>query len=122
MINLIILIAIIITGLILPKDKYYGDRSFLSICLLMIGSVLLASHLVAISLVSIEYNAFKASHEQLKVDLENSRKLNASYEKAAILKEIIHHNQIIVSNQVLNKNWFIDQYIDDRVDELKPIK
>lgn len=121
MINLIILAAIIIVSILTFNDKY-GEMRFVPFMSLFTSSALLVIHLISWLTVPISFDSFNARHNQLIIDLSSSREKSDPYERMAILQEITEHNQVIAENKQFNKNWFMDQYIDDRVESLETIK
>jgi len=121
MINLTILVTLIIVSILTFNDKY-GDLRFAPFMTLIVSSCLLVLHLISWLTVSISFDSFKAHQDQLIIDLAISREKSDHYERMAILQEITEHNQVIAENKQLNKNWFMDQYIDDRVESLETIK
>lgn len=54
--------------------------------------------------------------------LNNSRENGNELEVAAIVNNISKWNEELSQTQYENTLFFIDDYIDDRVDSLKPIK
>lgn len=121
MINLIAIVLLIIIGVVIAK-KSQTDWEFVGIVIAGLNIILLFIHVSTWAFVPVSFDRFVAKHNQLQIDLDNSRNSDDSYERVAILQVITRHNQVIAENKQLNKNWFYDQYIDDRVDSLKTIE
>lgn len=51
-----------------------------------------------------------------------SRKINNNLESAAILKNVMDFNLLLSEMKYNNKTFIIGQYVDDRVDNIEPIK
>lgn len=120
MITFIILIPMIIWGIYLFKKSY--DYEGLGLLLIIFGVTYLIIHSLAFGLKSYEYELFVVKREAFVESLNYARENKLEYESMAILKEITVWNQELAEAQYDNKTLFLDQYIDDRVETLKPIK
>lgn len=127
MTTLIVLIVLIALGLLLVKTASYSSYSrdvqdLLGVLLIIGSSVFLLVHLLAWSLVGYEYEKFAARRNAFNQTLQESRKSGNQYETAAIVKEVAGWNVELATEKYNNSTLFLDQYVDDRIEDLKPIK
>lgn len=98
------------------------DYDFLGI----MGSIIIGCGLflqiILISSTSYDYNMFVAKRNAFESTLLESRKSGNPYETAAIVKEVSEWNIKLAEHKYDNKNRFLGQYIDDRIETLTPIK
>lgn len=71
---------------------------------------------------SYAYNMIKLDRETFETSLNESRKNGNEFESAAILTEVIEFNSKLARKKYNNKNPFLGQYIDDRIENIKAIK
>ena len=122
--TLIILIILIGIGiyLIITRNEFFDYKEALGIIICVTFGVLLLIHLSAWSLKGRDYKLFVEKRNAFENTLKEARKNSNEYEIAAIVKYIAKWNIQLAAIQYDNKNWFLNQYIDNRFDELKPIK
>jgi len=119
MITLIILIVLIaIGGYLTTKWDYEG----LGIIMCAIFGLWLIMHSFCWGLVSYEYGLFVEKRNAFEQTLNEARNNGNEYETAAIVKEVAQWNQKLAEYKYDNKTIFFDQYIDDRIELLEPIK
>lgn len=126
MITLIIILVIICGSFYLV----YGYNSldfnemllFIGVTGGLIGILCLAAHLLTWGFVEHSYNVWVERRTAFELTLNNARETGNQYEVAAIVKEVANWNESLAENKYLNTHWFFDQYIDDRVKDLEPIK
>lgn len=119
MITLIILIVLIAAGVYLIAKTEYESLGALITTLL--GTYLFIHTLVYIT-VGYEYELFVQKRNSFEQTLHEARESGNKYEAAAIIKEIADWNQELAVKKYKNKTIFYDQYVDDRIECLKPIK
>ena len=119
MITLFILIALIaIGGYLTTKWNYELLGTFM--CLAF--GLLLILHSFALGIVSYEYELFVQKRNAFEQTLKNARENGNEYETAAIVKEVAQWNVELAEYKYDNKTLYFDQYIDDRIELLEPIK
>jgi len=64
----------------------------------------------------------KLDRETFETSLNESRKNGNEFESATILTEVIEFNSNLARIKYNNKNAFLGQYIDDRIENIKAIK
>lgn len=119
MTTLVILIILIVIGIFLMRSCDYDFHGFM-MCLVF--GFWLVMHLIAWSLSSYEYGLFLEKRNAFEQTLNEARKNGNEYETAAIVKEVAEWNQKLAEIKYDNKTLFYDQYIDDRIEMVKPIK
>ena len=118
MILLIIFTALLVYGVYLSR-KWSTEAT--GIVVSFIFGFLLIIHTFAYFTSGYTYNTFKVERDAFVSSLNDSRD-NGSYESAAALKDIARWNQQLKIYQYQNSHLFLDQYVDDRFNDLKPIK
>lgn len=119
MVTLIILIVLIAIGAFLLTKYSYDILGFI-MCLLF--GFLLCFHCIAYFTVSYNFGLFVEKRNSFEQTLNEVRKSGNEYETAAIIKDISKWNEELAEDKYKNKTIFLDQYIDDRIELLKPIK
>jgi hypothetical protein len=120
MIITIILLAILLIGIYIANKSYNFD--LLGIVLSTVSGLYLVMHLLFWALASYDYNLFVEKRNSFVFTLESSRENKRDLESAAILKEISDWNQELASQKYNNTLFLLDDYIDDRIEYLEPIK
>lgn len=121
MITLIILIVLVaIGGYFLTTAKLVYEILGFIMCVIF-GTFLLI-HSIAYFTVEYDYGLFVEKRNAFEQTLNDLRKNGNDYETAAIVKEVAKWNQELAVYKYDNKTIFLDQYIDDRVELLEPIK
>lgn len=120
MIISIILITVVGTGIYFSTKGW--EYEFSAAMLLIFGGIFLATHILFISVASYDYEMYVTKRESFTQTLKNSREGDRPLESAAIMKEVTKWNEKLAEDKYKNKTLFLDQYIDDRVENLKPIK
>lgn len=119
MITLIILIVLVVMGgYLTTKWDYEGLGSAMCI----IFGLWLIIHSFAWGLVSYRYGLFVEKRNAFEQTLKVARENGNEYEAAAIVKEVAQWNVKLAESKYDNKTMYFDQYIDDRVELLEPIK
>lgn len=118
MTTLIFLMALLALGIYLLNTKY--DIS--GIIITVICSVFLILHCVGYFTASYNYEMFKTKRNSFEQTLQMARESGNPIETAAIIKDVSAWNQKLAALQYDNKTPFFNQYIDDRIESLKPIK
>jgi len=120
MIITIILSALTGLGIYLMIKSY--DFEILGAILTTIFGCYLIIHLLIWSLASYDYNIFIEKRNAFELTLKTARENGRELEAAAITKEISEWNQILASSKYSNKIFLLSDYIDDRIETLKPIE
>lgn len=122
MITLIALLLLSIVFFICAKKTYNDFWEFCSFLLGCFFTIWVIGHSISYFTKSYSFNKFIVKRESFVNSLEESRKNGRELESATILKEISDFNQQLASDKYDNKIWFFDQYIDDRIETVEPIK
>ena len=120
MITGIILAVLIGIGIYLVNKSYDYDMLGGLMCVLF--GIYLVVHLFALALVNYEYGMFVEKRNAFEQTLKLSRENGNDYETAAIVKEVAQWNIKLAERKYDNKTFVLDQYIDDRIETLEPIK
>lgn len=120
MITGIILVLLICIGIYLCRKGWEYELG--GGLLLIFSSIILIVHIIAICMVNYEYESFVVRRGAFKNTLNNARKNGNQYETAAIVKNIAKWNTLLAGYKYDNTTLLGDQYIDDRINNLKPIK
>jgi len=119
MTTLIILIALVGIGYyLIIKDDY----DLLGFTMCWIFGTWLVIHIVVLSLVSYNYGLFVTQRDAFEQTLKTAREYGNEYETAAIVKEVARWNINLAKAKYENNTIFLDQFIDDRIELLEPIK
>ena len=119
MITLIILIVLVAIGGYLTTK---WDYEVLGIIMCLIFGLWLIIHFFAWGLVSYKYGLFVEKRNAFEQTLQFARENGNEYETAAIVKDVAEWNQKLAEYKYDNKTIFLDQYFDDRIELLEPIK
>ena len=93
-----------------------------SLLVAILSSILLIIHIVFFAIKPYTYGEFAARRSSFEQTLGNARINGNQYEIATIVRDIADWNIELASLQYSNSTDFLDQYIDDRIETLKPIK
>lgn len=119
MITLIVLAVFVGIGIFLLFSYYNETLGF--IIIVMFGFCLL-THVGVWGLTSYRYELFVAKKNAFEQTLKDARENNNKYEIATIVRDISYWNIYLAEAKYDNKTIFFDQYIDDRIELLDPIK
>jgi len=120
MILIFILLALIILGGYIMNTSYnYEPLGFMMVA---IFSIWLLIHTIMWGLTTYDYYMFVVKRNAFEQTLSDSRENGNEYETAAIVKEVAEWNISLATRQYDNKTFYLDQYHDDRIEDLKPIK
>ena len=119
MTTLIILIVLVAIGGYLTTK---WDYEILGGIMCLIFGLWLLFHSIAYFTVEYEYGLFVEKRNAFEQTLNEARNNGNEYETAAIVKEVAQWNQKLAEYKYDNKTIFFDQYIDDRIELLEPIK
>ena len=122
MITLIILVVLLIIGIYLVKKHDFDGWDFVGIMLVIFAGISIILQLSVWGLRSYNYEVFVAERNAFEQTLSEARKNNNPLEVAAIVSKVAEWNQELASSKYNNSTLFLDQYIDDRIDTLEPIK
>ena len=119
MVTLIILIALFGIGFYLTTK---WDYEVLGGFMCLIFGTWLLIHCVCYFTVSFRHELFVAKRNAFEQTLNEARANGNEYETAAIVKEVAIWNQELASDKYKNNTIYFDQFIDDRIELLEPIK
>lgn len=119
MVILLILIALFILGLYLCNTRNYA---FLGFILSVVFGIYLVIHILMWSINSFKYKNFVTKRDAFEQTLKDSRLNGNPYESAAIMKEVADWNIKLASMKYQNTLFLAKDYINDKVDNLEPIK
>ena len=121
----ITLIIFIIVGGISLKWLYFDDYPILysTVATFVILAVIaFPFNTIEMFTAEYDYEQLEGKRNSYQYSLDNLREIDNSFETLAIGIEIIEFNNYIASEKVMNKSWFYDYYIDDRIETLQPVK
>lgn len=119
MITLIVLIVLIGIGVYFSTT---WDFEGLGIAMILIFGIYLFFHAIAWGLVGYNHDIFVQKRNAFEMTLKNARENGNEYETAAIVKEVAAWNMKLAVDKFDNKTFILDQYVDDRIELLEPIK
>jgi hypothetical protein len=122
MITFIILLAFIILGIYLAKTHDFDGWDFVGMMFATVGGICIVIHLLAWGLRSYDYELFFTQRQAFEMTLHDARQNNNPLEVATIVGKVAEWNEELASSKYNNSTLFLDQYIDDRIDTLEPIK
>ena len=121
MINLLILLALLILSLYYADDIRSGVSALATVVSALAGAFLML-HIVAWSLQEHHHNLFVQKRNAFEMTLNNARENDRPLERAAITKKVADWNVELAERKYRNTIWAADPYIDDRINNLKPIE
>lgn len=119
-----IIILAALTGIgiyLMTKDLTEGWLIMTFISTAIIG-IWLLGHTISILTASYSYEMFVVKRDAFESTLNNARKNGNEYETAAIVKSVAEWNIYLAMAKYENKTLYFDQFIDDRIEGLEPIK
>lgn len=116
----IILLLIISFGIYLLQSSYQYD--ILGFTLSFVFGIVLIMHVLFWSVSGYEYNRFFAKRQAFVETLEYARKNNNQLELASLTREVSKWNQDLAELKYNNTVFLLDDYVDDRIMDLKSIK
>ena len=84
--------------------------------------ILLFLHSLAYFTANYNYGLFVAERDAFEETLKEARENGSEYEIAAITKDVAEWNRALAELKYSNKTLFFDQYVDDGIELLEPIK
>ena len=119
---IITLILLLLTGFGIYLFKTSYDYDVLGgIMATIFGIWLLISSYLLLT-VSYHFELFVVERDSFENTLNSVRKNGNEYETVAVIKEVAEWNRRLARDKYDNTTWFYDQYIDDRINDLKPIE
>lgn len=123
MITIVILVVVIVMGYFLHDRLSDYMLPFVLGGLMSIGGgILMVLHLFLWSITSYEYGKFVSKRDSLQQSLDWSRANSSELERAAILQDISEFNKDLAEHKYNNKTLLLTYYIDDRIEDVEPIK
>ena len=123
MLTTIVLTTLIILGVILFKTvDEYSDWGIVPMLLCGLSIPALMIHLPLWAMRSYEYEVFESQFNAFEQTLHEARKNGNELEAATMMRDVAEWNQQLAKYQYKNSTTFFDQYIDDRIETLEPIK
>lgn len=116
----VILLLLVITGIIILKESY--DYEGIGVLMVLIFGVWFILHILVFSFKSYEYEITLEKRNAFQETLNIARENNNNLESAAILSEIANFNASLAKEKYKNNTLWFDQFIDDRIDTMEPIK
>jgi hypothetical protein len=120
--GLIITLALIVFLVIGIKLLNRWEWEGTGIIITTTSAMLLALHLILFLTVRYNYAIFKVKRDSFEMSISNCRLDGNEMECAAILKEVSLSNIELSSYKFHNSIPFIGIYVDNRFDNLEPIK
>lgn len=122
MVLFIILVSVLVGCFVSFKWFEYNDFPVIPIILGVISGIWLLIFILMTSLSSYEYEKFVVRRNAFEQTLNECRLNGNQYETAAIVKEVSDWNQQLAENKLDNSSYLMGTYVDDRFEQLKPIK
>lgn len=119
MITLLILIVLLAISIYLLGNWEYELLGSIIFSVSMLGLII---HSMFFFTAGYNYGLFVEKRNAFEQTLIEARKNGSDYETAAISKEVAQWNQQLAEYKYDNKHAFLGQYVDDRIESLKPIK
>jgi len=123
MLNTIILFVLLIIVIICgEKTKTnWGWNGWAAAGSMLFGVLFLLS-LIQILYMPVSFNSWVAKRDAFESTLIESRLNGNELETAAIVGKVAEWNESLAESKVWKETWLLNQYIDDRIYTLKPIK
>lgn len=115
-----ILIIVYFIGLSLANS--YGRFMYLGILIMSISITYFIAHIFLSLTASYKFDEWVFKRNYFIETIDKCRKKNNNVENTILANEIIESNQELSFSLVMNKNFFMQYYIDDRFELFKPIK
>ena len=122
MVLFIILVSVLVGCIVSFKWFEYNDVPAIPIIFGFISGIWLLIFCILTSISSYEYERFVVCRNAFEQTLSECRKNGNQYETATIVKEVSDWNQKLAENKLDNSKFLMDTYVDDRFEQLKPIK
>ena len=119
--EMLIIFTILILLLIFLSIKF-DDYAEFFIGFIVIFILLLILHVLHWSLSSYNYNIFVTKRNAFIETLNYARENESKFELASITHEVSEWNKDLAEMKYDNNVFLLKTYIDDRVDNLKPIR
>ena len=121
MINLFVLIFALIGSLYVARDQNLTFKTF-GIIMSAIFGLFLIFHTLSWSFQGYHHDLFVQKRSAFEKTLENARENNNILERATITKKVALWNVELAKRKYQNTTWFLDPYIDDRIENVKSIE
>ena len=115
----IILLLLLVIGIYLSFSRKYD---FLGVVISIIFGTFFIIHSFAYFTSSYSYELFIEERDAFEKTLKDFRDEGRELETATVVKSVTIWNQKLAKYKYQNKTFLLDQYIDDRIELLKPIK
>lgn len=116
----LILLSITCLGIFITYRSY--DYDIVGIIMSFVFGGYLIMHIILWSISSYSYEIFVIKRQAFIETLNYARVNKNSFELASITKDISIWNQKLYEAKYNNKMFLLKDYIDDRVENLEPIK
>lgn len=117
-----ILLALLALGIFLMRKDWDWESGPIGLILVFASAVLLFFHAVYVIAAPYDYGQFEAKRNAFETTLNEARATGNQMEAVAILKEVAEWNADLASRKYDNSTFLFGQYVDDRIETLKPIK
>ncbi len=121
----IILLVITLASIYLCSKTFYYDNMTLTtigFILSILFGIWFLVHIVGWSLASYEYNILLAEREAFSYSLKSARESGNEYESATITKQVYEWNAKLTKGKYNNTTFLLDDWYDDRIENIEPIK
>ena len=120
MITLIILTVLTTIGIYIAIKSY--DFDILGVVMALVCVFWILIHSLVFFTQGYYYGLFVEKRQAFEQTLNNARENGNDYETAAIVKEVAIWNVSLAEKKYDNKNWYLGQFEDDRIEDLEPIE
>ena len=122
MVLFIILVSVLVGSILSFKWCERHSVPALPIITGFVSGIWLLIFCLLTSMSSYNYDKFVVRRNAFEQTLNECRLNGNQYETAAIVKEVSDWNQQLAENKLDNSKFLMDTYVDDRFEQLKPIK
>ncbi len=122
MLTTIILIILISVLFIIAQHTYNDNLEVICGAFGIIFCIVFFLHIICLSTVNYGYEQLLVKRDSIEETLQYARKNNNPIELATISQDINKFNQELASSKYVNTTLLFDQYIDDRIMNIPPIR
>ena len=122
MITSVILSSLILLGIFIGFELTYTENKYVANFLTAFVAFILFVHILCISLASYSYESFAERGKVIQKTLNHIRKQDNDLESIMLIESVMEWNIELAKSKYNNSTLFFDQYIDDRIEKLEPIK
>jgi hypothetical protein len=121
--TLLLTVILIVITLLANKFRDNFDMwSGWSIGSFIVVLILWAFSLISILTMKLTFDTWISERNSFELTLHNARSSGNTLEAASIVRDVANWNKELAKNKLYQEHWLLHSYIDDRIDNLKPIQ